>query len=569
MTRSEFTTMSFPEPFVIGLDFGSDSARAVLVRVCDGKEVAVAVEPYRRWSDGKYCDPSKNQYRHHPLDYIEALEVVVSRVLDQGPPEVRNHVVGMACDTTGSTPCFVDEKGAPLALQELFSENPNAMFILWKDHTSVNEAMAINDLCRKSLVDYTMYSGGTYSSEWFWSKALHVLHHDKAVREKGYALLELCEWIPALLTGVSSYAEVVRSRCACGHKAMWNEEWGGFPPSEFFFQLDPALSVIRSRMGGDTFTAEKPVGCLSPDWSRRLGLRENVVVAGGAIDCHMGAVGAGIGEYTLVRVMGTSTCDVMVSSREDMNKRRINGICGQVDGSVFPGMIGLEAGQAAYGDVFAWFFSLLAFPLKTVIQNSTLISEKEKVKVWEEYKRGIFGVLTERAEKMEPSPINALAVDWFNGRRTPDANLLLKGAISGLTLGTDAPTIFRALVEATAYGSRAIVERFREEGVRIDRVIAVGGIARKSPLVMQVLSDVLNVPIGVCRTDQACALGAAMFAATAAGSYSSIEMAQKRMSSGFVSEYTSCSARAAVYDTLYGSYQRLGRAIQKESFSHL
>ncbi|PWV20241.1 putative L-ribulokinase [Trypanosoma cruzi] len=178
----------------------------------------------------------------------------------------------MACDTTGSTPCFVDEKGAPLALQELFSENPNAMFILWKDHTSVNEAMAINDLCRKSLVDYTMYSGGTYSSEWFWSKALHVLHHDKAVREKGYALLELCEWIPALLTGVSSYAEVVRSRCACGHKAMWNEEWGGFPPSEFFFQLDPALSVIRSRMGGDTFTAEKPVGCLSPDWSRRWDL---------------------------------------------------------------------------------------------------------------------------------------------------------------------------------------------------------------------------------------------------------------------------------------------------------
>ncbi|RNC60226.1 L-ribulokinase [Trypanosoma cruzi] len=283
----------------------------------------------------------------------------------------------------------------------------------------------------------------------------------------------------------------------------------------------------------------------------------------------MGAVGAGIGEYTLVRVMGTSTCDVMVSSREDMNKRRINGICGQVDGSVFPGMIGLEAGQAAYGDVFAWFFSLLAFPLKTVIQNSTLISEKEKVKVWEEYKRGIFGVLTERAEKMEPSPVNALAVDWFNGRRTPDANLFLKGAISGLTLGTDAPTIFRALVEATAYGSRAIVERFREEGVRIDRVIAVGGIAKKSPLVMQVLSDVLNVPIGVCRTDQACALGAAMFAATAAGRYSSIEMAQKKMSSGFVTEYTSCSARAAVYDTLYGSYQRLGRVIQKESFSHL
>ncbi|RNF14139.1 putative L-ribulokinase [Trypanosoma conorhini] len=555
--------------FVIGLDFGSDSARAVLVSAEDGNEVAVAVVPYRRWSRGKYCDPPRSQYRQHPLDYIEALEIAVRNVLDQGPAGVRDHVVGMAFTTTGSTPCFVDEKGVPLALQEAFSENPNAMFILWKDHTSVNEATAINELSKKCTVDYTMYSGGIYSSEWFWSKALHVLRHDSLVREKGYALLELCEWLPALVTGVSSYAQVARSRCACGHKAMWNEEWGGFPPCEFFAQLHPALAAIRSRMAFETFTAEKAVGRLSPEWAQRLGLKETVSVAGGAIDCHMGAVGAGIGEYTFVRVMGTSTCDVMVSSREDINHRRINGICGQVDGSVLPGMIGLEAGQAAYGDVFAWFVSLLAFPLRTVVQDSTLISEEAKMQIWKEYKKGIFRVLNAKAGEIQPGAGNAIAVDWFNGRRTPDANLFLKGTISGLTLGTDAPGIFRALVEATAYGSRAIVERFKEEGVRIDRVIAVGGIAKKSALVMQVLSDVLNVPIRVCRTKQVCALGAAIFAATAAGLYDSIEAAQKKMSSGFSTEYQPCPTRAAMYNRLYESYNRLGCATQKEFSSNL
>ncbi|RNF02652.1 putative L-ribulokinase [Trypanosoma rangeli] len=561
--------MNSQEQFVIGFDFGSDSARAVLVRASDGKEVAVAVEPYHRWSEGKYCDPPRSQYRQHPLDYIEALEIIVCQVLDQGPPGVRDHVVGMAFTTTGSTPCFVDEKGVPLALQQTFSENPNAMFILWKDHTSVKEARDINELSKKSPVDYTMYSGGIYSSEWFWSKALHVLHHDDLVREKGYALLELCEWLPALVTGISSYAQVARSRCACGHKAMWNEEWGGFPPCEFFTQLHPALAAIRSRMAFNTFTAEKAVGHLSSKWAKRLGLKETVVVAGGAIDCHMGAVGAGIGEYTFVRVMGTSTCDVMVSSREDIHHRRINGICGQVDGSVIPGMIGLEAGQSAYGDVFAWFVSLLSFPLKTVIQNSTLISERAKTQIWKEYERNIFCILNKKAGEMQPGVGNVIAVDWLNGRRTPDANLFLKGTISGLTLGTDAPGIFRALVEATAYGSRAIVERFKEEGVRIDRVIAVGGIAKKSPLVMQVLSDVLNVPIRVCRTGQVCALGAAMFAATAAGLYDSIEAAQKMMSSGFSTEYKPCPKRAVIYNILYESYKRLGCATQKEFVSSL
>ncbi|KEG13452.1 L-ribulokinase [Trypanosoma grayi] len=561
--------MKVQDTFVIGLDFGTDSARAVLVRTSDGKECATAVEAYKRWSSGLYCDPSMNLYRQHPLDYVEAFEATISRVLAQGPSDVKNRVVGLAFDTTGSTPCFVDERGAPLAFQKQFAKNPNAMFILWKDHTSVKEAKEITEFCKKAPVDYTIYSGGTYSSEWYWSKALHVLRHDEAVLEKGYALLELSEWLPAFVTGATSFAEVPRSRCSCGHKGMWNEEWGGFPPSEFFSQLHPALGAIRSRMTASTSTAEKAVGQLCPEWARRLGLTSTVVVSGGAIDCHMGAVGAGIKEYSFVRVMGTSTCDVMVVSHQDINKRQIKGICGQVDGSVIPGMVGLEAGQAAYGDLFAWLASLLSFPLKTVIQNSTSITEKDKKTLWKEYKQKILPILNEKAENIKPAVGNVIAVEWFNGRRTPDANLFLKGTIGGLNLGTDAPHIFRALVEAAAYGSRAIIERFRDEGVRIDRVIAVGGIAKKSPLVMQTLSDVLNMPIGVCRTKQACALGAAMFAATAAGVYRTVGEAQEKMGGGFETEYKPNPSRAAVYDILYARYKQLCRSTEAECMSHL
>ncbi|ORC93216.1 L-ribulokinase [Trypanosoma theileri] len=557
------------DSFVIGLDYGSDSARAVLIRVRDGKECAVAVEPYPRWSRQEFCDASSNRYRQHPLDYMEVLESIVRRVLSQFSPDVRDNVVGLGFDTTGSTPGFVDEKGTPLALKEEFADNPNAMFILWKDHTSVREAAEITNLCKKSKVDYTAYSGGTYSSEWFWSKALHVLRQDETIRAGAYAMLELCEWLPALVTGATSYSHIPRSQCACGHKAMWNEKWGGFPPAEFFSQLNPALGAMRSRMTSLPQTAEKPVGTLSPEWAQRLGLKESVVVAGGAIDCHMGAVGAGIQKYTFVRVMGTSTCDVMISSHEDIGNSQIKGICGQVEGSVIPGMIGLEAGQAAYGDVYAWFASLLSFPLKVVIQNSTAINDETKRKLLEIYRHNIFAELSSKAEKIEPAHGNVIAVDWLNGRRTPDANLFLKGSIAGLTLATDAPSIYRALVEATAYGSKAIVERFQREGVRIDRVIAVGGIAKKSPLAIQTLSDVLNVPISVCRTDQGCALGAGIFAATAAGLYSSVELAQKSMTSGFAREYKPSQERAAVYNELYKYYQELCSATQTESFSHL
>ena len=544
--------------YVIGLDYGSDSARAVIVDVRTGETVATSVKYYPRWAQGLYCDPAANRYRQHPLDYVEVLEASVREALAKSPAGTAENVIGIAFDTTGSTPVFTDIAGTPLALLPGFEENPNAMFVLWKDHTAIDEAAEINAKAHANDIDYTSYEGGIYSSEWFWAKALHVLREDEAVRERAYSIVEHCDWMPALLTGVKQSKDIVRSRCAAGHKAMWHSKWGGLPSEEFLCSVDPLLAGFRERLYDDTETAEKPVGKLSPEWAERLGLTTDVVVAGGAFDCHMGAVGAGVKPYSFVRVIGTSTCDVMVVDPAEIGDKLIRGICGQVDGSVTPGLIGLEAGQSAFGDIYAWFRRVLEFPLKTIIGASDLIDEATKEQLIKDACDRIIPALTVEAEKIPAGESALIATDWMNGRRTPDADQLLQGAISGITLGTTAPMIYRALVEATAFGSRAIVERFRSEGVRIDEVIGIGGIALKSPFVMQTLSNVLTVPIKVCNTDQACALGAAMFAAVAAGVYANIEAAQAAMTSGFAREYTPDAAQSAIYDRLYKRYLALG-----------
>ena len=553
--------------YVIGLDYGSDSARAVVVCTETGQTLATSVKYYPRWQAGKYCNPAINQYRQHPLDYIEVLEGTVKEALSKCPAGTAEQVVGIAFDTTGSTPVFTDEQGTPLALLPEFAENPNAMFVLWKDHTAVREAAEINQLCKNWEIDYSAYEGGIYSSEWFWAKALHVLRADEAVRAKAYSIVEHCEWMPALLTGVQSAKEIVRSRCACGHKTMWHPKWNGLPSEEFLTTLDPLLAGFRDRLFSETETADKPVGTLSPEWAARLGLSTDVVVAGGAYDCHMGAVGAAVTPHTFVRIIGTSTCDVMVADYQEIGDRLIKGICGQVDGSVIPGMIGLEAGQSAYGDVYAWFKHLLEFPLKQILSKSTLLDEATKAKLIDEVSDQIIPALTAEAEQIPIEESGVLATDWINGRRTPDANQLLKGTITGITLGTTAPRIFRALVEATAFGGKAIVDRFRAEGVAIDNVIGIGGIALKSPFVMQVLSDVLNMPVKVCNTDQACALGAAMFAATAAGVYSRVEEAIAAMNSGFAKTYEPNPEHAATYQAIYEQYVKVGQFTEKELFN--
>lgn len=552
--------------YVIGLDYGSDSARAVVVDATTGVTLATSVKYYPRWMEGKYCDPSINQYRQHPLDYVEVLEASVKEALAQCPAEVAAKVVGIAFDTTGSTPVFTDKQGTPLALLPEFAENPNAMFVLWKDHTATKEAAEINKLCKEWEIDYSAYEGGIYSSEWFWAKALHLLRADKSVREKAYSIVEHCEWMPALLTGVNDSSKVVRSRCACGHKTMWHEKWNGLPSEAFLTKLDPLLKGFRARLFDKTETADKPVGHLTEEWAKRLGLTMNVVVAGGAFDCHMGAVGAGVKEHTFVRVIGTSTCDVMVADYKEIGDKLIHGICGQVDGSVIPGMIGLEAGQSGFGDIYAWFKRLMEFPLKHILADSKLIDEDTKQKLIEETSKKILPVLEKEAGKVPVEQSTIIATDWMNGRRTPDANQLLKGTITGLTLASSAPLVYRALVEATAFGSKAIVDRFRSEGVRIDTVIGIGGIALKSPFVMQILSDVLDMPIKVCKTDQACALGASMFAATAAGIYGKVEDAQKAMTSGFAFEYEPNHKNAEAYQKLYAQYVKVGSFTEKELF---
>ena len=515
----------------------------------------------------KYCDPGANQYRQHPKNYIEVLEFTIKDALSRCPAGTAEKVVGIAFDTTGSTPVFTDEHGTPLSLLPEFSENPNAMFVLWKDHTAVKEADEINELARKWDIDYTSYEGGIYSSEWFWAKALHVLRADESVRKAAYSIVEHCDWMPALITGTTKPEQMYRSRCAAGHKAMWLEEWGGLPSEEFLTALDPVLAGFRSRLYTDTYTAGVKIGNLTPEWAERLGLTTNVAVAVGAFDAHMGAVGAEIEPGALVRIIGTSTCDIMVSDYDTMGDKLIPGICGQVDGSVIPGMIGLEAGQSAFGDIYAWFKRVVAWPLENILSKSSLIDEETKQKLIDETMEEIIPALSDEAAKIPLTESTVLATDWMNGRRSPDADQLLKGTITGLTLASSAPLIFRALVEATAYGSKAIVDRFIENGVKIKEIIGIGGISLKSPFVMQVMADVLGMPIKVAKGDQTCAFGTAMFAAVAAGVYSKVEDAQKAMGLGFAEEYHPNMENFNAYEELYKQYVLIGKFTEENLFN--
>jgi len=553
--------------YVIGLDYGSDSARAVIVNAETGEELASSVKYYPRWMEGKYCVPTANQYRQHPQDYVDALEYTVKDALSKCPAGTGEQVVGIAFDTTGSTPVFTDKNGTPLSLLPEFAENPNAMFVLWKDHTAIKEAQEINDLCARWDIDYSSYEGGIYSSEWFWAKALHVLRADEKVRNAAYSIVEHCDWLPGLLTDTTNPSKLFRSRCASGHKAMWLEKWGGLPSEQFLTTLDPLLAGYRERLYTDTYPSNQKTGNLTEEWAGRLGLTTNVAVAVGAFDCHTGAVGAEVTPGALVRVIGTSTCDIMVASYEEMGHKLIPGICGQVDGSVIPGMIGLEAGQSAFGDVYAWFKNVVAWPVVNVLSKTTLIDEATKQKLIDETMDQIIPALSIEAAKVPVSESTVLATDWMNGRRTPDANQKVKGTITGLNLGSSAPLIFRALVEATAYGSKAIVDRFIENGIEIKEIIGIGGIALKSPFVMQTLADVLNMPIKVAKSEQACAFGTSMFAAVVAGVYDKVEDAQKAMGMGFASEYFPNKENVELYKELYKNYIKLGEFTEKELFS--
>lgn len=553
--------------YVIGVDFGTDSVRALVVDADGGAELGASVQYYPRWRKGLFCDPANNQFRQHPLDYIESLEGAIRGALSACPDGVAEGVVAIGVDTTGSTPVAVDRSGTPLALKPGFEDNPHAMFILWKDHTAIREAEEINQVARTwGGVDYTKYVGGIYSSEWFWAKILRTLRVDEAVRETAYSWVEHCDWIPFLLTGGTDVHEMKRSRCAAGHKAMWHVSFDGLPSEQFLTRLDPLLAGLRGRLYQDTYTSDVPVGTLSPAWAERLGLPAAVTVAVGAFDAHMGAVGGEIQPYHLSKIVGTSTCDILVAPMaEGEEEHLVQGICGQVDGSVLPQMLGLEAGQSAFGDIYAWFRNLLSWPVKQLIGQSSIIDEQIKARLIDET---MDRMITELSAAAAREPIGAhgvIAVDWMNGRRTPDANQLLKGAITGLNLGSDAPKIFRALVEATCFGSKAIVDRFQQEGVPIHGIIALGGVAKKSPLVMQIMADVLNRPIKVASSEQTCALGAAMFAAVAAGAHASVNAAIEQMGAGFDNEYEPIPENVAQYENIYAEYLKIGALIEENT----
>ena len=538
--------------YVIGVDYGTDSVRSIVVNAATGQELAASVFFYPRWKKQLYCNASENQFRQHPLDYLEGLESTIKDCVEQVGPVVAKNIKGIAVDTTGSTPVAVDATGTPLALRPEFAENPNAMFVLWKDHTSVAEAAAINAHATKFDTNYLQFVGGIYSSEWFWAKLLHVLKADEKVAGAIHSWVEHCDWIPFVLTGGTNVSAIKRGVCSAGHKALWSEAFGGYPPDSFFTSLDPLLSGFTNKLPKETYTSDRPAGHLSESWATRLGLDTHVVVAVGAFDAHMGAVGGQIEPYYVSKVIGTSTCDMLVAPASEVKDTLVGGICGQVNGSIIPGMIGMEAGQSAFGDAYAWLKNILSWSLDLIEDEEVKNKAAEK----------IMAALTAQAALLPLDEKDEIAIDWLNGRRTPDANQMLHGAFAGLSLGTSAPKLFKALVEATCFGAKAIVERFIAQGIPVKGLIGLGGVAKKSPYIMQVMVDVLNMPIRIHKSEQTCALGAAMFAATAAGLYEKVEDAMHAMGQGFDATYTPNASRVDYYQKRYEQYKNLGQFIE-------
>lgn len=554
--------MVMDKSLVIGLDFGTDSVRSVLIDTLNGETIASQVFWYPRWKEGKYCDPASNRFRQHPLDHINGMEYTIRKMMEEsGMPS--SSVKGICIDTTGSSPVPVTRDGTPLALISGFEENPNAMMVLWKDHTAINEAAEINEFSKNwGGPDFTSFEGGIYSSEWFWAKILHIAREDEAVKNAAWSWMEHCDIMTYLLVGGSDIMSFKRSRCAAGHKAMWHPSWGGLPDDAFLERLDPYLVTLKQHLYTQTYTSDEVAGTLSEEWANRLGLSTETIIAVGTFDAHAGAVGAEVEEKTLVRVMGTSTCDIVVAPYNVIREDTVAGICGQVDGSVIPGMIGLEAGQSAFGDVLAWFGDVIMWPIDNLLPKLSLMDNTQRQRLTEEIRANLISELSVQAEGVPISESAPLALDWINGRRTPYANQALKGAIINLNLGTMAPQIFRALVEAISFGSKMIVDRFEQEGVEVETVVGIGGVAKKSPFVMQTLADVLDMPIKIAVSEQAPALGAAMYAAVAAGIYPDVQSAKSSMGNGFEAEYFPRQKEVKIYKELFKKYVALGEFIE-------
>ncbi len=527
--------------FAIGIDYGTNSVRTLIVDVADGAEVATYVKDYPSGEAGILLDPKDpNLARQNPADYLDGFYASVRGALAAAkkvPGFQAENVVGIGVDTTGSTPIPVDRDGTPLAMQPRFKNDLAAHARLWKDHTGHAEAAEITELARKMRVPYLAKCGGTYSSEWYWSKIWNCRRTSPKVFDAAYAWVELADFIPAYLSGHLDPNTLPRCICAAGHKAMYNDQWGGLPSKRFLTRLDPALAVLRGRYAPQALPADQKAGELAPEIAKKAGLPAGIPVALGAFDAHTGAVGAGIKPGTLVKIIGTSTCDMMVVPM-DQELPDIPGLCGIVPGSIIPGMYGLEAGQSAVGDIFNWFTSRLAPGAFTA-------------------KGDPHANLTREAEKLKPGESGLLGLDWNNGNRTILVDPLLTGLLLGQTLHTSAPEIYRALVEATAFGALTIIKRFEEYGVAVGEVVNCGGIAEKNPFVMQIYADVCNRPMKISRSAQTCALGAAIFGAVVGGAYKTTEQAQRRMTGVKRTVYRPRKAAAGTYAELYRLYRML------------
>jgi L-ribulokinase len=530
--------------YAIGVDYGTNSVRALVVDVADGGEIGSFVADYTAGDHGILLDPKDpNLARQSPADYVNGFYQSVRRALKaagRSPGFQPAKVIGIGVDTTGSTPLPVDRHGQPLAMQPRFQHDLAAQAWLWKDHTAHAEAAEITEQARRQGMPYLAKCGGTYSSEWYWSKVLHCKRTSPKVFAAAYGWVELADFVPGFLTGNIDPHTAARGICAAGHKALYNDSWGGLPSREFLASLDPGLAELRDRYARQAVPADRPAGRLAADVAGRVGLPAGIPVAVGAFDAHMGAVGAGIKPGTLVKIIGTSTCDMMVAPL-DQPLADIPGLCGIVPGSVLPGMYGLEAGQSAVGDIFNWFVSRLAPP---------------------EYARGdAHANLTRDAQRLRPGESGLVALDWNNGNRTILVDPRLAGLLIGQTLHTTAAEIYRALVEATAFGALTIIQRLEEYGVAVKEVVNCGGIAEKNPFVMQIYADVCNRPMKVSRSAQTCALGAAIFGAVVGGAYASTEKAQRRMTGVKPTVYRPRKAAAATYAELYGLYRALHDAL--------
>jgi L-ribulokinase len=530
--------------YAIGLDYGTNSVRCLIVDTSNGHESGTHVFEYPTGDAGIIHDPNDhNVARQNPADYIKGLEVSIAGAIGDAKKNSKDFdpakIVGIGVDTTGSTPLPVDEDGTPLAMLDEFKDNPNAQVWLWKDHTSYAEAAEITELAKKDHPEYLAKCGGTYSSEWFFSKILHCLRIDPKVFDAAYTWIEHADYMTGLLTGTSDPKIIKRCRCAAGHKAMFNDSWGGCPDKIFFAKLDPKLGKLRETLSDKTHAVDRSAGRLTKQWADRFGLTEAIPVAMGAFDCHLGAIGAGVGPNKLAKIIGTSTCDVMVAD-ETQGLTDIPGVCGIVDGSVLPGYFGIEAGQSAVGDIFNWFVNYIQAGGKEAGSHESL---------------------TKKAAKLKPGQSGLLALDWNNGNRTILVDQRLTGLLLGQTLHTKPEEIYRALIEATAFGALTIINRFEEYGIGISEVINCGGIAEKNPLLMQIYADIMNREMKISRSAQTCALGSAIAAAVvagkAAGGYENFADAQAAMSGVKKEVYKPNAENHKVYQQLCALYMQL------------